>query len=87
MTPDSQAAFILMVQNSYIFATCLSRATLTLREERFYVDVSQENWRRVREPATDVALLATSVRELVQKSRKLDDAKKTPQQVLVKCHF
>ena len=82
------AAFILMVQNSYVFQTCLARATLTLREERFYLDVSQENWRRVTEPPSDIVLLAGSVRELVYKSRKVDDAKNaTQQQVLVQCHF
>ena len=77
-----------MVQNSYVFATCLARATLTLREDRFHVDVSQENWRRVSEPPSDIVLLATSVRELLHKSKKMDDAKKAPkQQVLVHCHF
>ncbi|CAE7225657.1 CNGA3 [Symbiodinium sp. KB8] len=82
------AAFILMVRNSYVFETCLARATLTMREERFYVDVSQNNWRRVSEPATDVVLLASSVRELVHKSRKADDANLTAEQkVLVQCHL
>ncbi|CAE7667573.1 CNGA3 [Symbiodinium sp. CCMP2456] len=82
------AAFILMVRNSYVFETCLARATLTMREERFYVDVSQNNWRRVSEPATDVILLASSVRELVHKSRKSDDANLTAEQkVLVQCHL
>ncbi|CAE7946924.1 Cyclic nucleotide-gated cation channel alpha-3 [Symbiodinium microadriaticum] len=82
------AAFILMVQNSYVFQTCLARATLSLREERFYVDVSQENWRRIAEPPSDIVLLAGSVRELVYKSRRHDDAKSAAQQqVLVHCHF
>ena len=82
------AAFILMVRSSYVFETCLARATLTMREDRYYVDVSQENWRRVSEPATDVVLLASSVRELVHKSRKSDDANLTAEQkVLVQCHL
>ena len=77
-----------MVQNGYVFTTCLARATLTLKEDRFHLDVSAENWRRVREPPSDVVLLAGSVRELVYKSRKMDDAKTaTQQRVLVQCHF
>jgi len=82
------AAFIFMVQNSYVFQTCLARATLSLREERFYVDVSQENWRRITEPPSDIVLLAGSVCELVYKSRRNEDAKTAAQQqVLVHCHF
>ncbi|CAK9028480.1 Potassium/sodium hyperpolarization-activated cyclic nucleotide-gated channel 3 [Durusdinium trenchii] len=60
------AAFILMVQNSYIFQTCLCRAKLRLIGGRLVLEVSQENWRRVREPHTDVIMLANSVRDLVK---------------------
>ena len=77
-----------MVQNSYVFTTCLARASLMLREDRFFLDVSAENWRRVNEPPTDIVLLAGSVRELVYKSRKKDDAQKaSTQRVMVHCHF
>ncbi|CAE7830230.1 Hcn3 [Symbiodinium microadriaticum] len=72
------AAFILMVQNSYIFQTCLSRARLRLADNRFSLEVQQENWRRVQEPHTDVIMLANSVRELVQKQRHSEETGEPP---------
>jgi len=63
------AGFILLVQNSYIFQTCLCRAKLRMTAGRLILEVSQENWRRVREAHTDVIMLANSVRELVHQQR------------------
>lgn len=67
------AGFILLVQNSYIFQTCLCRAKLRMTAGRLVLEVSQENWRRVREPHTDVIMLANSVRELVHQKKQEKD--------------
>ncbi|CAE6961557.1 CNGA4 [Symbiodinium natans] len=64
------AAFILMVRNSYIFQTCLTRAKLNTQDNRIFLEITQDNWRRVSEPHTDVIMLASSVRELVRKQLK-----------------
>jgi len=64
------AAFTLMVRNSFIFQTCLSRAKLNKQDDRFYLEVTQENWRRVSEPHTDIIMLATSVRDLARSQAK-----------------
>eukprot|EP00439_Symbiodinium_sp_Y106_P038439 s1443_g4.t1 len=69
------AAFILMVQNGFVFQTCLSRSKLQIKEGRCTLEMTQENWRRVSEPHTDVVLLANSVRDLVQ-TRKREKAEK-----------
>ncbi|CAE7277014.1 GIP [Symbiodinium necroappetens] len=69
------AAFILMVQNGFVFQTCLSRSKLQVKESRCTLEMTQENWRRVSEPHTDVVLLADSVRDLVQ-TRKREKAEK-----------
>ncbi|CAJ1452717.1 unnamed protein product [Effrenium voratum] len=66
------AAFILMVQNSYIFQSCLCRSKLRLKAGRMLLEVSQENWRRVRDPQTDVIMLANSVRDLLDKQQEED---------------
>ncbi|CAE7750406.1 unnamed protein product [Symbiodinium sp. CCMP2456] len=60
------AAFILMVQNTYIFQTCLSRSKLRFRDPDFILELTQENWGRVGEPQSDVTAIANSVRELLQ---------------------
>ncbi|CAE7277002.1 Hcn3 [Symbiodinium necroappetens] len=64
------AAFTLMVRNSFIFQTCLSRAKLNKQDDRFYLEVTQDNWRRVGEPHTDIIMLATSVRDLARSQAK-----------------
>ncbi|CAE6961578.1 HCN4 [Symbiodinium natans] len=73
------AAFIFMVQNGFVFQTCLSRSKLQIKEGRCFLEMTQENWRRVSEPHTDVVMLASSVRELVQTRKREDDEKESLQ--------
>ncbi|CAJ1350250.1 unnamed protein product [Effrenium voratum] len=80
------AAFILMVQNSYIFQTCLARAKLRATEKcRFHLDMTQENWRRVSEPQSDVVMLASSVHAM-QRRQEHGEHANSQVKALVRCH-
>ncbi|CAE6961543.1 KCNH5 [Symbiodinium natans] len=60
------AAFIMMVQNSYIFQSCLLRSKLRFRDPDYILELTQENWGRVGEPQSDVTAMANSLRGLWQ---------------------
>ncbi|CAJ1432771.1 unnamed protein product [Effrenium voratum] len=85
------AAFILMVQNSYVFQTCLSRSKLKCTDGRFILEVTQDNWRRVSEPHGDMVMLAHSVREMAQSQRREKESLEmevgTPLQPVMSCNF
>ncbi|CAE6961526.1 Hcn4 [Symbiodinium natans] len=73
------AAFILMVQNRFVFQTCLSRSKLIVtqntaqkngqgvRDAWFRLDLTEDNWNRVNERQHDVALLASTVRDILHR--------------------
>jgi len=74
------AAFILMVQNRFVFQTCLSRSKLIAqhasqkhdqgkRDVWFRLDLTEDNWNRVNERQHDVALLASTVRDILHRQQ------------------
>jgi len=63
------AAFVLMVKNSYVFQSCLVRSKLRSTSSRIYLDMTQENWRRVNEPQSDTVVIARGLHHLVRRHK------------------
>jgi len=82
------SAFVLTVQNSYIFQTCLTRAKLRVAVgNRFSLEVTQDNWRRVTESQSDMINLASAIRELTRRQGATSSGQAAPAQTFVHCHF
>eukprot|EP00913_Durusdinium_trenchii_P027151 g25476.t1 len=64
------SSFVLMVQNAYVFQSCLLRAKLR--------DMTQENWRRINEPPNDTVVAAHGLRGLLRRQEQNDASDQRP---------
>ncbi|CAJ1352847.1 unnamed protein product [Effrenium voratum] len=73
MTVDlsNLGAFILLVQNRFVFQTCLARSKLRKRNNphEFHLDLTEDNWSRVNERQTDLVAVSDTVREILHAQR------------------
>lgn len=81
------AAFVLMVKNSYVFQSCLVRSKLRSRASRMYLDMTQENWRRVNEPQSDTVVIARGLQHLVRRQKMEEPGEASLVKAMVRCHF
>lgn len=84
------SSFVLMVQNAYVFQSCLLRAKLRVDHTascRFFLDMTQENWRRINEPPNDTVVAAHGLRGLLRRQEQNDasDQRRGARSV-VRCH-
>ncbi|CAK9075396.1 unnamed protein product [Durusdinium trenchii] len=64
------AGFILVLQNPFVFQTCLSRSKLRLiKDQDYQLDLTEENWNRVNEKPTDVSAVAYAVRDILHQQK------------------
>ncbi|CAE7793672.1 Hcn4 [Symbiodinium sp. CCMP2456] len=69
--------FIEVVQNSFVFSTCISRCKLRRSEERvsgltrqrIQLEMTSGNWSRTNEADSDLSNLAYRVRDVLQKQQ------------------
>eukprot|EP00930_Biecheleria_cincta_P034213 TRINITY_DN23661_c0_g1_i1.p1 TRINITY_DN23661_c0_g1~~TRINITY_DN23661_c0_g1_i1.p1 ORF type:complete len:1192 (-),score=165.37 TRINITY_DN23661_c0_g1_i1:274-3816(-) len=61
------ADFIKIVQNRYVFETCISRCQFRVIGSQTYIDMSHKNWSRCNEPETDMTSLAHSVKDVLNR--------------------
>ncbi|CAE7511654.1 unnamed protein product, partial [Symbiodinium sp. KB8] len=64
------AEFISVVQNRFIFSTCISRSKLSVEDSRrWYLQMTSNNWSRTHEKDTDTTTLAYGVKEMLQRQK------------------
>lgn len=82
------AAFALMVKNSYVFQSCLVRSKLRTSStaNRIYLDMTQENWRRVNEPQSDTVVIARGLHHLVRRHKMEHSEANLVNGAVVRCH-
>lgn len=66
---SDMAEFIPIVQNRFIFSTCISRSKIKMEDSRWYLQMTSANWSRTHEPDSDTTTLAYGVKELLQRQK------------------
>eukprot|EP00439_Symbiodinium_sp_Y106_P078153 s93_g16.t4 len=73
------AEFISVVQNRFIFSTCISRSKLSVEDSRrWYLQMTSNNWSRTHEKDTDTTTLAYGVKEMLQRQKFLQEVITSP---------
>lgn len=70
---SDMAEFIPIVQNRFIFSTCISRSKIKMEDSRWYLQMTSANWSRTHEPDSDTTTLAYGVKELLQRQKFMQD--------------
>lgn len=71
------AEFINAVKSQYVFHSCMSRCSFQIIEGRVKMDVGHGNWSRVHETENDIAMIASSVRDIYTKMQHLEVSRST----------
>ncbi|CAJ1355387.1 unnamed protein product, partial [Effrenium voratum] len=69
---SEMAEFIAVVQNRFVFLTCVSRCQLQFVGQRVYLKMTGSNWGRTTDPDSDMTSLAYTLQDILQKQEVLE---------------
>jgi len=69
---SEMAEFIAVVQNRFVFLTCVSRCQLQFVGSRVYLKMTGGNWGRTADPDSDMTSLAYTLQDILQKQEVLE---------------
>eukprot|EP00931_Biecheleriopsis_adriatica_P083836 TRINITY_DN5752_c0_g2_i2.p1 TRINITY_DN5752_c0_g2~~TRINITY_DN5752_c0_g2_i2.p1 ORF type:complete len:563 (-),score=118.46 TRINITY_DN5752_c0_g2_i2:173-1816(-) len=64
---SDMAEFISVVQNRFVFQTCITRCKVRVDGKRLYLEMTGANWSRTNDADSDMSTLAHEMKELLQK--------------------
>jgi len=69
---SEMAEFIAVVQNRFVFLTCVSRCQLQFIGQRVHLKMTGGNWGRTTDPDSDMTSLAYTLQDILQKQEVLE---------------